>query len=71
MRKKLSPLEKEWIKVEKQEQAVAALDGQIAAAASDYQELARLMEEKTAEDERYAEMMERWEALSIELEEMQ
>ena len=47
---------------------LAEYDGKIDAAASDYQELARLMEEKTAEQTRYAEMMERWESLSMELE---
>ncbi len=54
--------------VEKQEQAVAALDGQIAAAASDYQELARLMEEKTRAEDELARLMDEWEALSLRLE---
>ena len=68
MEKQIRAIERE---IEKQEQLLADYDRKIDAAAADYQELARLMEEKTAEDERYAEMMERWEALSLELEEMQ
>ena len=68
LEKQLRAVERE---IEKQEQLLADYDRKIDAAAADYQELARLMEEKTAEDERYAEMMERWEALSIELEETQ
>ena len=51
MEKKLRAVERE---VEKLETAVAAYEPQIEAAASDYQELARLMEQ--------------WEALSLALE---
>ena len=36
---------------------------------SDYQELARLMEEKQAEEEKLTGMMDEWEALSLQLEE--
>ena len=54
--------------VEKQEQAVAALDGQIAAAASDYQALSRLMEEKTCAEDELTRLMDEWEALSLRLE---
>ena len=65
LEKQIRAIERE---IEKQEQLLAEYDGKIDAAASDYQELARLMEEKTAEQTRYAEMMERWESLSMELE---
>ena len=40
----------------------------IEAAAADYQELARLMEEKQQAEDTLAQMMEQWEALSCELE---
>ena len=46
----------------------AELDGKIEAAAADYQELARLMEEKQQAEDTLAQMMEQWEALSCELE---
>ena len=63
--KKLRAVERE---VEKQEAAVAAYDPLIEAAASDYQELARLMAEKTEAEEKLSQLMEQWEALSLALE---
>ena len=51
-----------------QEAAVAAYDPLIEAAASDYQELARLMAEKTGAEEKLSALMEQWEALSLALE---
>ncbi len=68
LEKQLRAVERE---IEKQEQLLAALSEKIEAAASDYQELARLMEEKAAEDARYGEMMERWEEIGLALEEAQ
>ena len=65
LEKKLHAVERE---IEKQEAAVAAYDPQIEAAASDYQELTRLMAEKTAAEEALSQLMEQWEALSMELE---
>ena len=63
--KKLRAVERE---VEKLETAVAAYEPQIEAAASDYQELARLMAEKTETEEQLAALMEQWEELSLALE---
>ena len=63
--KKLRAVERE---VEKQEAAVAAYDPLIEAAASDYQELARLMAEKTEAEEKLSQLMEQWEELSLALE---
>ena len=63
--KKIKSLERE---IEKQETLVAEYDEKIAAS-SDYQELARLMEEKQAEEEKLTGMMDEWEALSLQLEE--
>ena len=54
--------------VEKQEAAVAAYDPLIEAADSDYQELARLMAEKTEAEEKLSQLMEQWEELSLALE---
>ena len=54
--------------IEKQEELLHEYDCKIEAAASDYQELARLMAEREMQDAAYAEMMERWEALSMKLE---
>ena len=48
--------------IEKQEKVVADLEGKIQAAASDYQELNRLMGEKEAAEESLMELMEQWEA---------
>ena len=64
--KKIKSLERE---TEKQETLVAEYDEKIAAASADYQELARLMEEKQAEEEKLTGMMDEWEALSLQLEE--
>ena len=64
--KQIARLERE---IEKQEEAVAAFDQQIAAASSDYQELARLMEEKQQAEEQLAELYDQWETLSAQLEE--
>jgi ATPase subunit of ABC transporter with duplicated ATPase domains len=65
LEKKLRMVERE---VEKQEAAVAAYDPLIEAAAADYQELTRLLEEKTAAEARLEELMEQWETLSLEME---
>lgn len=54
--------------IEKQEALLHEYDCRIEAAASDYQELARLMAERETQDAAYAEMMERWETLSMKLE---
>ena len=54
--------------IEKQEALVADFAPQIEAAASDYQELTRLLAEKQQEEEVLEQLMEQWEALSIELE---
>ena len=65
MEKKLRALERE---IEKQEEAVVAFDPQIEAAAADYQELTRLLEEKTAAEAQLEALMEQWEQMSLELE---
>ena len=65
LEKKVRALERE---IEKQEALSAELDAKIEAAAADYQELARLMEEKQQAEDTLAQMMEQWEALSCELE---
>ena len=65
LEKKVRALERE---IEKQEALSAELDTKIEAAAADYQELARLMEEKQQAEDTLAQMMEQWEALSCELE---
>ena len=54
--------------IEKQEALLHEYDCKIEAAASDYQELARLMAERETQEACYAEMMERWETLSMKLE---
>lgn len=51
-----------------QEQRIAALDEALALAATDYQELLRLTEEKQREEASLDELMERWEAAAAELE---
>ena len=48
--------------IEKQEQLVAEFDPKIEAAAADYQELTRLLEEKEAAELLLMELMEQWEA---------
>lgn len=65
LEKKVRALERE---IEKQEALSAELDTKIEAAAADYQELARLMEEKQQAEDTLAQMMEQWEALSCEME---
>jgi len=47
--------------IEKQETAIAALDDAIEAAASDYQELSRLLSQKEQEEAQLLELMEQWE----------
>ena len=56
--KQLRRLERE---IDKQEQLIARLDGQIEANAADYQELTRLLQEKEREEEKLLELMEAWE----------
>ena len=63
--KQVRALERE---IEKQEQLSAQLDTQIEAAASDYQELARLMAEKQSCDDALTGLMDEWERLSSDLE---
>jgi ABC-type multidrug transport system ATPase subunit len=63
--KQLAKLERE---IAKQEELVASYDDQIAAAATDFQELSRLMEEKSAADEALAALYEQWETLAAQLE---
>ena len=53
--------------IEKQEAAIAAMDEKIQAAAADYQELSRLMEEKEAGEEQLMALMEQWEAAQSDL----
>ena len=65
LEKKLRMVERE---VEKQEAAVAAYDPLIEAAAADYQELTRLLEEKTAAEEKLEALMLQWEELSLQME---
>ena len=48
--------------IEKQEKVVADFDPKIEAAAADYQELTRLLEEKEAAEEILMDLMEQWEA---------
>jgi predicted nucleic acid-binding Zn-ribbon protein len=47
--------------IDKQEQLIADYDPKIEAAAADYQELSRLMEEKAAAEEQLMILMEQWE----------
>ena len=65
LEKKLRAVERD---VEKQEAVVAEFDPLIEAAAADYQELTRLLEEKAAAEARLEELMEQWETLSMEME---
>ena len=48
--------------IEKQEQLIAQLDVQIEAAAADYQELTRLLEEKETAETVLMNLMEQWES---------
>lgn len=59
--KRLRSLERE---IEKQEQSIASLDKKIQEAASDYQELTRLLGEKEERERALLELMEQWEQLS-------
>ena len=65
LEKKLRVVERE---IEKQEAAVADLDAKIEAAAADYQELSRLLQEKTEAEAGLEALMEQWETLSLEME---
>lgn len=66
--KQIARLERE---IEKQEQATGEYDAKIEEAASDYLELARLMEEKQQAQTVLADLYAQWEALSEQLEEQQ
>ncbi len=61
--KRIRKLERE---IEKQEAAIAALDGQIEAAAADYQELTRLLGEKESAEALLMDLMEQWEEAQTE-----
>ena len=61
--KKIRRLERE---IEKQEAAIAELDGKIEAASADYQELTRLMGEKEDAEELLMDLMEQWEEAQTE-----
>jgi len=65
LEKKLRAVERE---VEKQELLVAEFDPLIDAAAADYQELTRLLEEKAQAEAKLEELMLQWEELSLEME---
>ncbi len=54
--------------IEKQERAIADFDGAIEAAAADYQELTRLLEEKEAAELVLMDLMEQWETASLAIE---
>jgi len=54
--------------IAQREEQMKQYDAQIEAAASDYQELTRLMEEKAQADEALSGLMEQWETLSTQLE---
>ena len=59
--KRLRALERE---IEKQEQSIASLDKRVEEAASDYQELTRLLGEKEEQEAALMELMEQWEQMS-------
>ena len=61
--KKIRRLERE---IEKQEAAIAELDGKIEAASADYQELTRLLGEKEDAEELLMDLMEQWEKAQTE-----
>ena len=65
LEKEVRRLERE---IDAQEQAIAALDEQLVAAAADYKELMRLTEEKEAAEAKLAELMEKWEEAAGKLE---
>ena len=54
--------------IDAQEQKLAALDEELSAAATDYQELLRLTEEKEREEAALEELMAQWETAMSELE---
>ena len=60
--KRVRRLERE---IEKQEQLIAGLDGDIEAAAADYQELTRLLGEKEKVENVLMDLMEQWEAAQM------
>ena len=62
--KQINRLERE---IEKQENLIADLDVKIAAAAADYQELTRLLQEKEMADDLLMELMEQWEAAQLSI----
>ena len=66
LEKEVRRLERE---IDKQEQLVASLDQQLIEAATDYQELIRLGEEKQAAEDALAKLMEQWESAAAVLEE--
>ncbi|MBQ9269891.1 MAG: ABC-F family ATP-binding cassette domain-containing protein [Oscillospiraceae bacterium] len=65
LEKQIAKLERE---IDKQETLLTEYEEKIQAAATDYAELSRLMEEKTAEDQALAELYAQWETLSGVLE---
>ena len=65
LEKEVRRLERE---IDRQEQAIAALDGEINESASDYQALLRLGEEKTAAEAVLAALMSQWEQAASQLE---
>ena len=64
LEKQIAKLERE---IEKQEQLVASYEPQIAAAATDYQELTRLLEEKSTAEAQLEALYSQWEQYSAEL----
>jgi len=65
LEKQLNRLERE---ISKQEEAVAEIDAQIEASATDYEALTKLMLEKEAAEQLLEEMMEQWEQLGQQIE---
>ena len=65
LEKQVARLERE---ISKQENAVAEIDAQIEASATDYEALTHLMQEKEAAERQLEEMMAQWEQLSQQLE---
>jgi ATPase subunit of ABC transporter with duplicated ATPase domains len=68
LEKQLRALEREIAKAEEQ---ITALDADMEANACDYQKLQTLSEEKAQAETALADLYERWEALSLSLEELQ
>ena len=62
--KQINRLERE---IEKQENLIADLDVKIAAAAADYQELTRLLQEKESAEAVLMDLMEQWEAAQLSI----